>query len=327
MNNYKTCRLDPDQIGLVISKAKMNFPNRNVQVITDLPHLIGVKLDIPPIRFVAEESFAAKMTNIEIDDCVFVLIFDCDDSAAQAAEYCIDLKIPFLGGGINGTALYIHVNRQAKHSLFEVKGKINSFGQGHFDAYDFMNIAQAIEITKDLTGYYVEVGVFNGSSGMYALNYMNRVGMSRPCVFLDLFEGFNFQEAKESADAFWYGTHKDQKPMEVVQAQLQSYADPANGLSVRVEKNNIISDPLPDDLDQIVVANLDVDMFDSVYAGLLKLAPRIVPKGIIIAEDAGHSGRIIGARVAVNKFLRTKVGLGFMPIVMESGQTFLVKVG
>jgi len=144
---------------------------------------------------------------------------------------------------------------------------------------------------------------------------------------MDVFGGFVYEEAKASLDGYWYNTHTDQHSMEEVAARLNAYADSTSGLSVRVEKNNIISDALPDDLGDIVVLNLDVDMYDAVRAGLIKMAPKIAPKGIIICEDAGHSGALLGARVAVNEFLKTAEGRRFMPIVMESGQTLLINIG
>jgi len=142
---------------------------------------------------------------------------------------------------------------------------------------------------------------------------------------MDVFEGFVYEEAQNSADASWKNTHLGGDSMEVVSDRLMAYA--GDGLTIDVRKHNIISDPFPDDLDLIAVANLDVDMYDAVHAGLIKLAPRMAPKGVIICEDPGHSGRLIGARVAVNKFLRAPEGKRFMPVVMESGQTILFNLG
>ena len=66
-------------------------------------------------------------------------------------------------------------------------------------------------------------------------------------------------------------------------------------------------------------------MYDAVKSGLFKLAPKIVKNGILICEDSGHTPLLLGARVALNEFLESESGKGFISIHMESGQTFLIK--
>lgn len=58
---------------------------------------------------------------------------------------------------------------------------------------------------------------------------------------------------------------------------------------------------------------------------LEKLAPLIVPNGILIVEDAGQAPALIGARVALSQFMNTPAGKDFRPVYMESGQTLLIK--
>jgi hypothetical protein len=95
-------------------------------------------------------------------------------------------------------------------------------------------------------------------------------------------------------------------------------------LSVTVEKLNIITDELPKNVEQIAVANIDVDMYEAVLASLNKLAPLMAKSGIIIVEDPGHTPGLIGARVALERFLRNNCN--FMPLYMESGQTLLISI-
>lgn len=47
---------------------------------------------------------------------------------------------------------------------------------------------------------------------------------------------------------------------------------------------NILEDDLPHD--EIAVANIDVDMFETILAALTKVAPRMVLGGVILLEDA-----------------------------------------
>jgi hypothetical protein len=74
----------------------------------------------------------------------------------------------------------------------------------------------------------------------------------------------------------------------------------------------------------IAVANLDVDMYEAVAAGLRKIAPHMLTGGILVLEDAGHTPLLIGAKLALEEFLRDPMGQRFMPLVMGSGQTFLI---
>jgi hypothetical protein len=94
-----------------------------------------------------------------------------------------------------------------------------------------------------------------------------------------------------------------------------------------VLKSNIITDELPPELDNIVVANLDVDQLEAIFAGLKRLAPRIVIGGILIVEDPGHTPQLIGALAALELFLRSALAQDFLPIYMRSGQYFLIRVG
>jgi hypothetical protein len=49
-------------------------------------------------------------------------------------------------------------------------------------------------------------------------------------------------------------------------------------------------------------------MYEAVAAALAKVAPLIAEGGIIIAEDQGHTPLLIGAYVAVQKFLKSPEG-------------------
>lgn len=66
-------------------------------------------------------------------------------------------------------------------------------------------------------------------------------------------------------------------------------------------------------------------MYEAVLFALFKIAPKIVTGGIMIVEDPGHTPALIGARVALEKFLYSNEGKLFTPIYMESGQFFLIK--
>lgn len=88
----------------------------------------------------------------------------------------------------------------------------------------------------------------------------------------------------------------------------------------------LIVNELPVKIQQIVIANVDVDLYEAVKAALFKVCHKIVRGGIIIVEDPGHTPLLIGARLALKEFMQSESGRQFMPIYMESGQTFLIKL-
>ena len=90
---------------------------------------------------------------------------------------------------------------------------------------------------------------------------------------------------------------------------------------------NIISDELPDEVRArgIAVANIDVDLHEAVLAALERISPHVTKYGIIVVEDPGHTPLLIGACLALKKFMENGGSDMFIPVVMDSGQTFLIR--
>lgn len=223
---------------------------------------------------------------------------------------------------------YVYTNNTARKVLsheFEFQ-KREGFAKWDFGYHDFANLIQALEMTRNLPGCYVEVGCFRGSSAGIVLRYLSAVRRRIPTFFLDVFDGFTYDDAQSSADTIWHGTHKTEG-YELVRQRLLNYNTEFPEMSISVEVNNIITDPLPIAVarDGIAVANLDVDLHEAVYMGLHKLAPHIVKSGVLIVEDAGHTPLLIGAKHALEKFLAEEAGQQFIHLVMESGQSFLIR--
>ena len=101
------------------------------------------------------------------------------------------------------------------------------------------------------------------------------------------FQGFDYNEALASSDVIWANSHATEGDA-IVRQRLEQKAG-AN--QVTVKKLNIITDEIPDDLGPIVVANIDVDLYEAVLAGLTRIAPLMQIGGIMICEDAGHTRR------------------------------------
>jgi hypothetical protein len=232
---------------------------------------------------------------------------------------------PVWGAKPGGYAFTSSIVRDVLESEYLHQQQVG-FGKWDFGSADFENLIQALDLTKHLPGCYLEVGCYQGSSAGVVLRYLASTHRRMNTYFMDVFGGFSYEESARSADAIWHGTHVTEGE-EAVRTRLLEYGVGHDGLRITIERRNIISDPLPAEIvaEGIAVANLDVDMHEAVAAGLQKLAPHIVPGGILVVEDAGHTPLLIGAKLALEQFLREPAGRQFMPLVMGSGQTFLIR--
>lgn len=269
------------------------------------------------LDYIPREYEVIKLSEIEKyqhDDCIFVLIYNNDFNALNAAKRLSELKLKYFALGQSfPLARYFHTNKIA----FDVLNEEASNQNWHFCPVDFENIFQALEICKNLDGDYVEIGSFKGDSASAALNYMNKAGIEKKSYFIDTFEGFDYEDAYNSEDAQWQNTHKDTS-FDEVKKRLKIYPN------ARVIQGNIITDELPSEIQKIAITNIDVDMYDAVKAALYKVKDKIVHNGIIIAEDYGHTPSLIGAQKATLEFLDENPDM-FIPIYLNSGQLFLIR--
>ena len=63
------------------------------------------------------------------------------------------------------------------------------------------------------------------------------------------------------------------------------------------------------EVDKICFANLDVDIYEAVLQGLLRIHEKLVISGIILVEDKGNTPQLVGACVALSEFFE-KIGEG-----------------
>jgi len=140
----------------------------------------------------------------------------------------------------------------------------------------------------------------------------------KDAYFLDLFEGFTYEEAHESSDAFWVDQFSSTS-IEEVEKRLYKFKN------IKLIKCNIIKDKFPEVIKKIAVCNIDVDMYDAVLSALNKIAPLIVPGGIIMVEDQGHTPNIAGAYLAIDEFKKTEIGKEFFHWNLLSGQALFVR--
>lgn len=196
---------------------------------------------------------------------------------------------------------------------------------------DFTNLIQAYEATRERRGCIVEVGCFCGSSAGALLAYVRarqeeRGFPQQTFHYMDVFGGFDYPEALASSDVFWAGTHQTDG-FERVRERILAYGLDVPGMTIEVTRANVITDPIPEAIVRagVKLANIDVDLYEAVAAGLARYAPLIVPGGIMICEDAGHTPLLIGALKAVEEFMASEAGRHFCRIDLPTGQTFLVK--
>jgi hypothetical protein len=244
----------------------------------------------------------------------------------ELIEWLTHQGLKYRGVGGYDVGGYVHDDRVARETIERALLEQTFNGYEKFwdpgSHQDFVNLTQALYRTRRLSGDVVEVGCFRGSSGSVMLDYAaNKNLPPRRFWFFDVFQGFDYDEALASSDVIWANSHATEGDA-IVRQRLERKAG-AN--QVVVKKLNIITDEIPADLGPIAVANIDVDLYEAVLAGLTRIAPLMQIGGIMICEDAGHTPALIGASLALEQFLDSDLGAGFTPVHMTSGQTFLIR--
>jgi len=316
-------RITAGDVAYGIKLAAEKFPQRTPVVLHDgVQGLAGVAgLDC---RHLGMDQFVA------LDFANTVFIYACSNhfNGGEFIRALIERRGSFIPVWSFGPAMYVDHNRTA-HRVLEAEWELQQregFAKWDSGPGDFINLCQAIEATREKQGVFLEIGCYRGSSGSVALRYMREAEVYRDAYFFDVFDGFVYDSALASADAVWSGTHATEG-ISAVEQRLKRHALPKLGLNVFVKRHNIVEESIPPEISRIAVANIDVDLYEAVLAALIKVAPLMVPGGIIIVEDPGHTPALVGARVALDQFLATKAAGDFTPVHMESGQTFLISNG
>lgn len=300
-------RFDKDYIMNKIAIYKAQNPSINIYFMTDIDELSDndAYLDINNIKTISKDS-------------IVILAYEQDYKAWDAINELMINKIKYLGLDQPWPpARYYHINKYAYEALLDEWKKPDRV-PFYYNAGDFEVIFQAIEQTKDLPGCYVEIGTYKGASARAALNFLKRIYSDKMAYFCDTYEGFNYEEAKNSEDKLWYNTHGDTS-ISAVGNFLKGFKN------FELVKMNIISDDFPPDIKQISCANVDVDIYEAVKAALIKVDKKLVRYGIMICEDYGHTPTLIGSEKALEEFLQEKRD-NYINIYMHSGQMMLIKI-
>ena len=189
------------------------------------------------------------------------------------------------------------------------------------------NICEALAITAGLNGDYLEIGVYKGGTLLTAINYLSQLSQvknipPRKVFGLDTFEGFSYEQAQQSNDKMWFGTHNLLGKSETISYIADTLANKV--VDFKLDAVNICSDPIPQRIKLISVAYVDVDMYEATLASLKAVDPLLQKGGIIICEDPTSTPALYGAYLAMEQFLESTTGSRYTKI-FKSGTYFLLK--
>lgn len=323
-NTLRASKIHISDVEYALSFAGNKFSARDIVLLADR-EIDVLSISCQVIR--CDQSDIQALSQCDVNRTVFVYACDSDSTGLPFIREIIRRNGVFYPVQVYTPSSYANVDDAArKVVLSEFERQTNEgFCKFDFGAGDSLNLIQAISATAKVPGHYVEVGCYRGSSACVALAYMREIRLKRICFFLDVFEGFTYQAAQDSADAMWAGTHETEG-LDIVRKRILECCDSPSGLVAEVVRANVIEDDLPDQLADIALANIDVDLYEAVLAALVKIAPRMAVGGIVIVEDPGHTPALIGSRLALDVFMQTPIASSFTAIYLESGQTFLVRL-
>jgi hypothetical protein len=254
----------------------------------------------------------------EIADSAFYVYFTSDEACVAPIQRIIACGGLFIPPMQFSKTSYKRVSAHVGDSLAESQAAVGELFCGEIL---HENICQAVDMTRDVEGDFLEIGVFTGSSSVTAMTHMRNLGLKRDCYLMDTFEGFTYAQADTSADGIWGGTHlMAAAPQQAILRQRMRDV----GQNYTLVKGNICADPIPPQIKKLALVNVDVDMYEATLAGLNKAAPLVQPRGVILCEDPASTPGLYGAFVAMEEFLQTEEGRKFVRIFLGT-QYFLVK--
>ncbi|HBJ33228.1 MAG TPA: hypothetical protein DDZ51_00395 [Planctomycetaceae bacterium] len=305
-----TSRLSVSRIEEALETASKRYGHLNRCLITDSPLIAECfsKLSL---------TYEQYLRSPDDHQGVLVLAFESDEKLytimrivhSQTNTIYIAPRIFY------PTARYFHRNDLARQILLEEA----SCNPSKFALADYEVLIECIEITKSVSGAYVEIGVYQGRSARLALHYMAKAGIERDSFFLDTYTGFTYEGAGSSKDQYWAGSHTDTS-IERVRRLLAPFDSRAKCVECDILQGEIPSMP-----DGIAVCNIDVDMYEAVRVAAERISPLVNKNGVLIFEDQGHTPALAGGWLAAKEFLDSSEGKLYIPIHKDSGQMLLIK--
>ena len=296
------------------------FKERDVYILSDQ------NVSNKTLKFARRISSTTELSDESVANGVFYVYYLCDSDALPEISRITKCGGKYIPHMDPLKTSYRFVDRSTLNALRKTLDKNTT--QFHQCINLQENICEALNITRHLSGDYVEIGVFRGSSAIIALNYIDElkskgdINPLRRGWLLDTYEGFNYHDSKNSADAIWWGTHKLDGRIENMKFITETFS----GVNTPFEMviSNICTDSLPDKITEIAVANVDVDIYEATAESLKKVSPLVVKGGIIICEDPASTPTLYGALLAMEEFLESQEGKKYIKI-FKGSQYFLIK--
>ena len=169
---------------------------------------IYILTDIAPFRdlelMLASDGVLSSLDELgdaEIGNSAFYVFFRVDEACVSAIRRIIACGGPSVPPMQFAKTTYSRVAAHVAETL--KKESDRAVGQLFCGEELRENICQAVDMTRDVAGDFVEIGVFTGSSAVTAMTYMRNRGIARRCTLICMFEGFTYSEAADSADGIW----------------------------------------------------------------------------------------------------------------------------
>jgi hypothetical protein len=267
-----------------------------------------------------------NLTKDDIAQSVFFCVFETDDSAVVNIRKIIS----------EGGYFVPHLDPTNTPFRFSNRGVLDvlkkTWGQkddvSHLDINIHENLCEALELTKNIEGDVLEIGVYKGGSALTLLNYLDHLATTdskqflKKVYLLDTYIGFDYAQAKTSPDQIWDGTHWINNAKE----QMRAIGQTLQGISTPfiMKECNICVDQIPSEIHKLSLVNIDVDMYEPTRDALNKVAPLVQPGGVILVEDATSTPALYGALVAMQDFLENGVGQEFL-CLHKVGQYMLIR--
>lgn len=309
--NYTQRKIDLNYIEETLISLRKQFPDKKVYIITPdhLEKLSEYIIEFDQIKMSDKDNYILLFT--------FAFEYQGLEILRKLKDNHIKYFIcPMFENQFRYSIMKYMNTDEMGMKVLEEEAKLNG---SYYDAEDFQDFFQVIQLTKEVLGCYLEIGIFRGDSARAALSYMQKCGITRKGYFIDLFEGFVYDKALQSEDlAISMTTPHIDTSMEIVKKRLEEYHN------ITIIKADIIDEELPEEIDEIAVCNIDIGMYEAEDAALNKVADKIVRGGVIITHNFGRTPGCIGAHLAIKEFYENN-RKNFYGIYMASGQFIMIR--
>ena len=298
--------------------------NKKIYFISDL--------DFTPsfLRDATKLKSTLQLSSAEIKSSVFYVYFTFDSDALPELKRIVKNEGQFIPNLEWSKTFYRFVDKLCYAALVKTWSKKERIS--HLNILVHENICEAISITRGLSGDYLEIGVYKGGTLLTAINYLSELlqynkhqeiqQTPRKVVGLDTFDGFNYEQARQSNDIIWNGLPSFLSKSETIKYVTNTLTN--KEVDFKIHAMNICSDQIPPSVKSISVAYVDVDMYEAFRDSLNAVHPLLQKGGIIICEDPAATPALYGAYLAMEEFLESSVGSQYTK-VFKSGSYFLIK--